>query len=154
MPSRAPCAKSEGCGADCRRHRLPSQDSMKYAAAWSGVYSPVATHALAEVHDTPLSATSLELREISAGFGVGSTRQVLPFHLSASVGPPGWLKSVPVAVHALAEVQDTASNTPAVAWYGNGTACTRQLVPFQESASGRAFPVALFQPTAVQARAR
>jgi hypothetical protein len=37
--------------------------------------------------------------------------------------------------------------------FGTGTVCIRQLVPFQDIASGRVFPVELFQPTAVQARA-
>src|SRR5262249_15992966 len=106
------------------------------------------------MHETPSSATSLELREEFAGLGVGSGRQVLPFHHSANVGPPGpGLKSVPVAVQARGDVQDTASNTPPGSPCGNGTARTCQAVPFRDSASGRALPVAVFQPTAVQARA-
>jgi hypothetical protein len=62
---------------------------MKYAVVPPGLYSPIAVHAVAEAHDTPSSTTSAWLAEKFAGFGVGSTLQVLPFHLSANVGPPG-----------------------------------------------------------------
>jgi hypothetical protein len=118
------------------------------------VYSPIAVHDLAELHETPFSVTSLELVEAFAGVGVRSTRQVLPFHRSANVGPPGpGLKSVPVAVHAVADVQDTASKVPAGSRRGNGTACTFQVAPFQDRARGRACPVTMRQPTAVHARA-
>src|SRR5690348_15350904 len=95
MPSSAPWAKSAGCGACSSRQRLPFQDSTKYSVLFAGLYSPIAVHALAELHDTPSSTTSTRLADQFGGLGVGSTRQFLPFHLSASVGPPGWLKSVP-----------------------------------------------------------
>jgi hypothetical protein len=123
---------------------------MKYAAAWPGVYDPIAVQALADTHETPFRATSLELTVSFAGLGVDSTRQVLPSHLSANVGPGG-LKSVPVAVQACDDVHETASSIPAVLPCGNGTDCACQLVPFHDAASGTAVPLVLSYPTAVHA---
>jgi hypothetical protein len=55
------------------------------------------------------------------GLGVVWTRQAVPFHLSASVGPVV-LKLVPVAVHAAGAVHDTADSAPPGALCGSGTA--------------------------------
>src|SRR5438045_1835745 len=66
---------------------------------------PTATQAAAEEHDTPFSW----LVVAPLGLGVLWSVQPRPSHASASVSDdPAWLKKNPVAVHALADVQDTA----------------------------------------------
>src|SRR3989442_1590459 len=67
--------------------------------------SPTAVHALAEVHETSLSKLSVD----PAGLGVAWITQEVPFQRSAKVSPVPELSTFsPTAVHALAEVQDTA----------------------------------------------
>ena len=74
--------------------------------------------------------------------------QDVPFHVSASVAQLWGLgRYWPVAVQALAEVQNTPSRELSVAPAGLGVACVVQTVPFHAAAS---VPVAEL-PTAVQA---
>ena len=110
---------------------------------------PVAVHALAEVHDTPLRA----LTEAPAGLGVAWMDQAVPFQCSASVPwRPPLPEEYPVAVHALAEVHETALKMLPEASAGCGVAWIDQLVPSQRSASSAALPALLASyPTAVQA---
>ena len=110
---------------------------------------PVAVHALAEVHDTPLRA----LTEAPAGLGVAWMDQAVPFQCSASVPwRPPLPEEYPVAVHALAEVHETALKMLPEAPAGCGVAWIDQLVPSQRSASSAALPALLASyPTAVQA---
>ena len=110
---------------------------------------PVAVHALAEVHDTPLRALALA----PAGLGVAWMDQAVPFQCSASVPwRPRPLKEFPVAVHAAAEVHETALKMLPEAPAGCGVAWMDQFVPFQRSASSAASPALLASyPTAVQA---
>jgi hypothetical protein len=95
-------------------------------------------HAEAEVHDTLTSS----LRVPPTGFGAGTMDQDEPFHASASVTTETLLgASDPTAVHAEAEVHDTASSalprTPA----GFGVGTMDQDEPSHCSASVRVAPL-------------
>jgi hypothetical protein len=56
-------------------------------------------HSVLDAHDTPSSAALLK------AMGVGSSAQVVPFQRSESVPVP--FPTVPTAMHALGELQDT-----------------------------------------------
>jgi hypothetical protein len=70
---------------------------------------PTAVHARADVHDTPRRASLPWVLEL----GVGWMTQALPFHRSASVRSTLLPVSCsPAAVHAEADVHDTAAKPP------------------------------------------
>jgi hypothetical protein len=82
-----------------------------------------------------------------AGLGVDSIAHLVPFHRSANVASPTVSLDPPTAVHAVAEVHDTALKKLCVAPAGVGTDWIDQLVPFHSSEK---VPCGLL-PTAVQA---
>src|SRR5215510_14058599 len=104
---------------------------------------------VAELHDIPANPEPID----PAGAGVTWTRQLVPSHRSASgTLVPELSRLAPPAVHALAEVQDTAKNSATADPAGLGVAWTRQLVPSHRSASAVVVPVAsVWAPTAVHA---
>jgi hypothetical protein len=90
---------------------------------------PTAVHAVADVHDTPLSA--LKLRA-----GVSWIVQLTPFQRSASVSrPKSSSKKLPTAVHAVVDVQDTPLSWTFTAPGGAAVSWIAQLTPFQRSAN-------------------
>src|SRR5215469_13418102 len=107
--------------------------------------------ALAELHDIPANTEPTE----PIGAGVNWTRQLAPFHRSASgTNVSELLMLAPPAVQAVAEVQDTARNSLPAEPCGLAVAWMRQAVPFHRSASAVLVPwVSFWAPTAVQARA-
>src|SRR5215472_16365069 len=87
----------------------------------------------AELHDIPANPEPID----PAGAGVTWTRQLVPSHRSASgTLVPELSRLAPPAVHAFAEVQDTAKNSATADPAGLGVAWTRQLLPSHRSASG------------------
>jgi hypothetical protein len=109
------------------------------------ILPPTAMQADDEVQataDSPTNGTE------GAGFGVGTIRQEVPFHRSASVptGLPALSTGEPTAVHAEADVQETLLRKALPD--GVGVVWIRHRVPFHRSA--RVVPSAL-PPTAVQA---
>src|ERR1035437_7316625 len=96
-------------------------------------------HIVADVHDTPV-------RRLNSAPGLwrGLTHAVR-FQRSVS-GFPG--PDSPTAVHARADVHDTANRKPSP-----GTVCTLQLLPFHALASLAPVPSPFVVPTAVQALA-
>lgn len=90
-------------------------------------------HALAVVHATPFSWTSVA----GVGLGIVSALQLVPFQLSAIATLRPLTIALPTAVHAVAEVHETALNEAPVLPEGTGTGWSVQLVPFQRSATGR-----------------
>ena len=93
-------------------------------------------HAVADEQDTPA-------RPLCARLGVGWTAHDVPFQRSASAASG---KVCPTAVHAVADVQDTADNLPTA-----GLGRMDQLRPFQRSASGTRSPARLVRcPIAMQ----
>jgi hypothetical protein len=113
---------------------------------------PAATHAPAEVHDTPISSLAFPSAVGSAtALGVRWIDHVEPFQRSAKVAPltsplttP---EEPPTAVHALADVHDTPLKKESWA-AGLGVRWTDHLEPFQRSSSGL-FPS---DPTTTRAR--
>src|SRR5215470_16845599 len=88
---------------------------------------------VAELHDIPANPEPIDL----AGAGVTWTRQLVPSHRSASgTLVPELSRLAPPAVHAFAEVQDTAKKPLSGRPSGLGAAWMRQLVPSHRSASG------------------
>jgi hypothetical protein len=99
-------------------------------------------HADADVQDTPLRRPPPR-----GGLGVAWTVHLMPFQLSARVPA----LEAPTAVHADADVQDTALKPPC-GW--EGVAWMLHLAPFHRSARGLApEPKELAVPTAVHADA-
>src|SRR6202035_2490116 len=112
---------------------------------------PTAVHALAELHDTPLSA----LVRAAFGLGVVWIDQLVPFQPSATVAALAASEPEdPTAVHALAELHDTPFITLNCAPFGLGVDWIDQLVPFQRSANVTAAPpLFVNSPTAVHSLA-
>jgi hypothetical protein len=106
-------------------------------------------HALAEAHDTPFNT----LNVAPAGTGTDWRTHCVPFHRSANgTRFPEPLMKYPTAVHAVADVQETAEKAVVVAPAGLGVALTVQVLPFHRSANGRAGPEeSLESPTAMHA---
>ena len=102
-----PCA---GLGVTWRLHLVPFHRSANIRAASALVCPlPTAMHADELVHAT----SSSPLKAIPRGFGVGTMRQVLPFHCSASVTPmPDALTNVPTAMQLRADGHDTQKSWP------------------------------------------
>src|SRR6266496_3935592 len=114
----------------CSAHRRPFHRS----ASTRGPTAPTTTHRLADVHDT----ASRAFPGVPTGLpGVRWITQDVPFHRSASVtrAPRTRRTRPPTAVHALAELHDTAAGS-AIA--GLGVGWMAQVVPFQRSASAPA----------------
>src|SRR5215469_7306481 len=107
--------------------------------------------AVAEPHEIAANQEPTE----PAGACVTWTRQLVPFHRSASgTLVLGLSPSAPPAVQAAAEVQDTARNSLPIDPAGRAVAWMLQAVPFHRSASEVLLPWAsVWAPTAVQARA-
>src|SRR5215471_7273660 len=107
--------------------------------------------AVAELHDIPANPEPIE----PAGACVVWTRQRVPFHRSASgTLVPGLSPLAPPAVHAVAEVHDTARNSLPIDPVGLAVAWMLQPVPSHRSASAVLLSsVSVWAPTAVQARA-
>ena len=88
------------------------------------------------------------------GLGVRSTRQLMPFQLSArdTVRPAGE-KLVPVAMQRSGLAQEMLPRVASVEWVP-AAGSTRQLVPFHASASVRRPPAVRWSPTAMQRSGR
>src|SRR5215470_17935429 len=99
---------------------------------WSRL-APPAVQAVAGVQDTARNSLPID----PASPGVAWMLQPVPFHRSASGVVVPWIPVwAPTAVHARAEVQETAKN-PLSGWpAGLGTGWIFQLVPVKTSASG------------------
>jgi hypothetical protein len=109
---------------------------------------PTATQKLVEIHETPKRSLPTVL-----GFGLGTTDQVVPSHVSTRVGNIGGVPppSPPTAVHFVAETQDTPLRAlPIPPGLGLGT--TDQVVPSHVSTRVRLVEKelsSLREPTAV-----
>src|SRR5215831_19849304 len=80
-----------GTGVACSRQRVPSHFSANPPGGEKSLAAstPTAVQARGEVQETLLSW----LRPRVIGFGLGWTRQAVPFQISARFsGPPAWLK--------------------------------------------------------------
>ena len=112
---------------DWIRHALPSHRS----ASVPDDPDPTAVHADAELHATllrPLSAP--------AGLGVGATRQLVPFHCSASgTCVPALVVDIPTARQADDDVHATPARVAPVVPAGLGVGWTCQTVPSHRSAN-------------------
>src|SRR5262249_57575037 len=81
---------------------------------------------VAELHDIPANPEPID----PAGAGVTWTRQLVPSHRSASgTLVPELSRLAPPAVHALAEVQDTAKNSATAGPAGGGGGRAGPLLP-------------------------
>lgn len=133
----------------------PFHDSAKVTSWWvvGEKYWPTDVHAVVALQETPKSELSAT-PEPALGSGVGWIDQLVPFHLSASVTPTVStlpMPDDPTAVHAVADVHDTASNTLCVAPLGFGVLWIVHTDPFQRSASVTGVPTLFHDsPTAVQ----
>ena len=130
--------RAVGAGVGTTVQLVPSQRSVSAAlVVWPllevAMIVPTATQAVVVVQDTPSSSGS---RPSTIGVGVGSIVHWVPSQDSARVPLPSRPLSLPTAVHAVADVQDTASRTLAVAFGGVGVGWTVQDEPFQRSANG------------------
>src|SRR5213080_263950 len=117
-------------------HEVPSHRSAKAPL-------PTAVQALGEAHDTLLSCAPPVA-------GVAGIDHEVPSQASTSGAP---LLSLPTAIQAVAEPQDTPARKPPNCLLGVGW--MDQVVPFQRSASVRGLPPesSTEVPTAVQALA-
>src|SRR3954470_2805019 len=101
-------------------HDVPSQVSISVWALRVGsvpTKDPTATHAVAEVQDTPEKALSMV-----PACGTVCSSQLLPFHRAASANSvPVLSTKLPTAVQALGAVHDTSSNSPVTKSAGVGT---------------------------------
>src|SRR5262249_24638514 len=131
-----PCA---GFGVAWRVHRVPFHTSARVLALGvKGLDAPTAVHAVADVHATPL-------REPLPGGWLGAAwiDHRVPFHPAAR----GLAPDPPTAVHADAEVQDTAFRPPPCG--GLGVAWILHRVPSHRSARAWEAPaVVTLDPTA------
>jgi hypothetical protein len=133
----------EGSGVLWIVQLLPSHTSASVCGAIvpgdALVNSPTATHAVAEVHDTPSRFSS------PVGLGVLWIDQSIPFQRSASCVSRPATYLFPTAAHAVGDVHDTPLRVAAGSAFAG--LWTVQLVPSQSSASVPAAP----DPTAMQA---
>lgn len=96
-----------GIGVTCQLE--PSQRSAKAIDLPAVVSSdPTATQLVAEGHDTPAKLQSMEV----TGFALRSIDHPLPFHRSTGGGELKFVTPDPTAVHAVAEVHETAESIP------------------------------------------
>lgn len=127
---RAPSGRPVGFEIDWTDQPLPFHRSASGACLPPAKAYPPAMHEFAEPHPTARSKTPLTE-------GVAWTDQLLPFQRSANAAP---LKLLlvwsPTAVHALAELHETAFSSLKMAPVGTGVAWSAQPVPFHRSASG------------------
>jgi hypothetical protein len=87
-------------------------------------------HEVDEVHETPFR----ELAELLDGFGVAPIDQAVPFQDSASVERLPDATADPTAVHAVADVHETAFRALSDAPTGLGVVRVLHERPFQASA--------------------
>ena len=109
----------------CTAHPAPFHRSATVPLELELAYEPTAVHAAADVHETDLSAPTCAPGNDASE----STAQLLPFHRSASAGPP--LRS-PTAMHIPGAGQETPSSRACMPWGGSRTP---QVRPFHSSAS-------------------
>jgi hypothetical protein len=126
-------------GVTCTAHRAPFHRSATVPLELELAYEPTAVHAVADVHETDLSAPTCAPGTDASG----STAQFLPFHRSASAGPP--LRS-PTAMHIPGSGQETPSSLACMPWGGSRTP---QVRPFHSSASAVWLPRLPTLPTAM-----
>jgi hypothetical protein len=146
-PARKLPAAPVGVGTGRICHRVPSHRSATSPVGKPELSKdvPTAMQNVLAVQETPNRAVP----GAPAGLGVGWMVQFVPFHCSArvAVGLPKLSVRAPTAVHAMADVHDTAAREPPPA--GFGVCWMRQVVPSHRSASGPFADV----PVAVQAEA-
>ena len=107
-------------------HRAPFHRSARVPA----FEVPTAVQAEAEEQETPNKIPPPE-----EGLGVGWMDHLIPSHRSARViSVPEWVKELPTATQAEADVQATALSALLGAPSGLGVDSTLQLVPFHRSA--------------------
>src|SRR5215472_16914066 len=122
-----------GAGVTWTRQLVPSHRSASGTLVPElSRLAPPAVHAVAEGQDTAKNSATAG----PAGLGVAWTRQLVPSHRSASAVVPVASVWAPTAVHAVAEVQETAKKPLSGRPSGLGAAWMRQLVPSHRSASG------------------
>src|SRR5215469_10572352 len=105
---------------------LPFHTSARVAKLGLVVEPPTASHALADVQETPLSP----LLFAPLGFWVGWMDQLLPFHTSASVCVVELGVAWPTASHELADVHEMLLSSPPP---GSGMVTTVQVLPLRTS---------------------
>jgi hypothetical protein len=124
------CTALDGLGTVWALQLVPFQRSATGTLLPPAMPLPTAVQSLAELHETPFSATS----KVLAGLGTLWTVQLEPFQRSAN-GCDG--KSVvpapPTAVHAVDDVHETARKAADAVPGGAGTFLTLQLLPFHTS---------------------
>src|SRR5579863_3692625 len=127
----------------------PFQSSASVAELVAVEEPPTASHAVAEGHDTPLSA--LPVAPLTAG--VLWMAQADPFQASARacVVPP--IVNSPTASHDDAFLHETSLSWLAVAPDGSGVDWMDQVLPFHTSASVSMVAPLVKSPTAAQADA-
>src|SRR6516165_2157256 len=100
----------------CAVQPVPFQASASVTLVVPVLEEPTASHAVAEMQETPESP----LEAWPAGFWVAWMVQVLPFQTSASVWNVLPVENWPTASHAVAEVHETPSSwllvAPAGSW--------------------------------------
>jgi hypothetical protein len=105
MPPRELYVAPLGLGVDWTDQAVPFHTSARVSGRVLP-YSPTAEHAVADVHDTLLNMLTVA----PLGLEVDWTDHRDPFHLSArATGSLAVLRYCPTAVHALAEVHETAA---------------------------------------------
>jgi hypothetical protein len=109
----------------CTAHLTPFHRSATVPLELELAYEPTAVHAAADAHETDLSAPTCAPGNDPSE----STAQLLPFHSSASAGPP--LRS-PTAMHIPGSGQETPISLACMSWGGSRRL---QLRPFHCSAS-------------------
>ena len=108
-------------------------------------YIPAAVHAVAVVHETPLSSPARPLE-------VDWTSHARPFQRSASVRSCVFYTSLPTAVQAELDVHETPLNSPWDSPAEYGVVSIDQVLPFHPSASNCSAPELSSEfPTATQA---
>jgi len=93
----------EALGLGTMAQLVPSQLSMRVSSVAPVATSPTAMHAVDDTHDTLLRPS----RSVAEALGLGTTAQLVPFHVSMSVCPAGEVLYVPTAMHAVDDVQKT-----------------------------------------------
>jgi hypothetical protein len=122
---------AEGCGVSWMVHRVPFLCSAKVPE----FEPPTAVHAEAEVQAT------LDRPPPPAGLGAGWSRQLLPFHPSATaVCTPDRLAMTPTATQADGDEQATPFKALHAAPGGLGTGWMRHVLPSHRSASATPAP--------------
>jgi hypothetical protein len=130
-PSSTERVAPAGLGTVWIDQEVPSHRSMNIVSTPDAKLRPTAKHAVADGHEIP--STSTEVAPL--GVGMVWIVQAEPSHRSAHRRPAPATVYEPTAVHADAELQDTARRIAAPV-VGVADVCTDQVVPLKRSIRG------------------